>query len=241
VFSRRWLDGAVRRRFSGHDSDFTRHNVYTQDTSLQSRAQRTLQPLPRIWTDSIEAHRQAVRDATLDATASLVAEHGLRSVTMAQVAQAAGIGRATLYKYFPDLDAILVAWHERQIASHLAEFAQVRDGAGTSHKRLEAALQRYAEVQRNHHGSELAALLHSGEHVTRAQQHLHGLLAALLVDAAADGTVRDDVPPDELASYCLSALTAAAGVSSKAARDRLVQVTLAGLGPRVDGQAAQRH
>ena len=112
--------------------------------------------VPRLWTDSIEAHRQAVRDATLDATASLVARNGLRSVTMAQIAEAAGIGRATLYKYFPDVDAILVAWHERQIASHLASFAALRDSPGSPRERLEAALQRYAEIQHQHHGSELA-------------------------------------------------------------------------------------
>ncbi len=44
-----------------------------------------------------KAHRRAVRDATLHATAALVAEHGLLSVTMSQIAEATGIGRATLY------------------------------------------------------------------------------------------------------------------------------------------------
>jgi AcrR family transcriptional regulator len=47
-----------------------------------------------------------VRDAIVEATATLVARDGLRAVTMAQVAQQAGIGRATLYKYFPSVEAI---------------------------------------------------------------------------------------------------------------------------------------
>ena len=76
--------------------------------------------VPRLWDETIEAHRRAVRGATLDTTAALVAEHGLASVTMSQIAAETGIGRATLYKYFPDVDAILVAWHERQVAEHLA-------------------------------------------------------------------------------------------------------------------------
>ncbi len=54
-----------------------------------------------------------MQDAALDATAALVAERGLRSVTMSQIAAQSGIGRATLYKYFPDVEAILLAWHER--------------------------------------------------------------------------------------------------------------------------------
>ncbi len=59
--------------------------------------------MPRIWSETIAAHRDAVRDATLDATAALVAEHGLTGVTMSQIAKESGIGRATLYKYFPDI------------------------------------------------------------------------------------------------------------------------------------------
>ena len=53
--------------------------------------------VPKLWTETIEEHRRAVHDATLDTTAALVHEHGLPSVTMSQIAAAAGIGRATLY------------------------------------------------------------------------------------------------------------------------------------------------
>ena len=55
--------------------------------------------MPKLWTDTIQAHRREVRDAVLDATAALVGEHGLRAVTMSQIANKIGIGRATLYKY----------------------------------------------------------------------------------------------------------------------------------------------
>src|SRR6266571_497687 len=86
--------------------------------------------VPKLWNETIEEHRRAVREATLDTTAALVEEHGLRSVTMSRIAEETGIGRATLYKYFPDVDAILLAWHERQIAHHLQLLADVRDQAG---------------------------------------------------------------------------------------------------------------
>jgi len=82
--------------------------------------------VPRLWNDTIETHRAAVREATLDTTAALVAEHGLRSVTMSQIAQETGIARATLYKYFSDVEAILLAWHERQITGHLEQLGQRR-------------------------------------------------------------------------------------------------------------------
>lgn len=49
-----------------------------------------------------------------DTTAALVAEQGLTSVTMSRIAKESGIGLATLYKYFPDVESILLAWHERR-------------------------------------------------------------------------------------------------------------------------------
>jgi AcrR family transcriptional regulator len=188
-------------------------------------------PVPKLWNETIEAHRRAVRDTTLDTTAALVAQRGLRSVTMSQIAEETGIGRATLYKYFPDVEAILVAWHERHISGHLEQLARLRDEAGAPGDRLKAVLEAYALIRHEHHGSDLAVLLHQGEHVARAQAHLRHFIRDLLREAADIGDVRDDIAPDELANYCLHALTAANTLASKAAVRRLVAVTLAGLRP----------
>jgi AcrR family transcriptional regulator len=199
--------------------------------------------VPKLWNETIEAHRREVRAAILDTTAALIAEHGPLSVTMSQIAERTGIGRATLYKYFPDVEAILLAWHERQITGHLAQLVEARDRAGDGGKRLEAVLEAYAHIHRAHHGPgthhhehhrtspELAALLHRGAHVARAHQQLHEMIRDLVVEAVQSGGVRDDVSPDELASYCLHALQAASSLPSTAAVRRLVAITLAGLRP----------
>jgi AcrR family transcriptional regulator len=134
--------------------------------------------VPRLWDETIEAHRRTVRDATLDTTAALVAEHGLASVTMSQIAAGTGIPRATLYKYFPDVEAIPVAWHERQVAEHLDQLAEVRDQAGHAGERLQAVLEAHALIVHEHHGSELTALLHRGAHVARAKQQMVGRWSA---------------------------------------------------------------
>ena len=188
--------------------------------------------MPKLWDETIEAHRRAVRDATLDATAALVAEHGLASVTMSQIAEQTGIGRATLYKYFSDVEAILVAWHERQISGHLDQLAQIRDQASDPSQQLRAVLEAYALILHEHHGSELAALLHQGAHVAQAQQHLNDFIRELLTEAAMTGDVRNDVASNELASYCLHAMTTASSLPSKAAVRRLVMVIQDGLKPR---------
>jgi AcrR family transcriptional regulator len=208
--------------------------VYLPESDCQPSVVLYAPFVPKLWNDTIEAHRAAVRDATLDTAAALVGKHGLRSVTMSEIAEQTGIGRATLYKYFPDVEAILFAWHEREIGGHLAQLADARDQATDAGRRLEAVLEAYAlisQASHGHHDAELAASLHRDEHVARAEQQLHGMIRDLLVETAAAGAVRDDIVADELATFCLHALAAASTLPSKAAVRRLVTVTLAGLRP----------
>ena len=216
-----------------------RHNVYdkTQRT-VTDRAYPSR--VPKLWEETIDAHRRSVRDAILGAASTLVAERGLRSVTMAQIAERTGIGRATLYKYFPDVDAMLLAWHERQVSAHLDDLTRLRDEHRDAGDALAAVLEAYARMHYElaaHHGAgrglepgaDIAALLHRGEHVARAERHLRDFMRDLIGQAAQAGAVRDDLPAHELAGYCLHSLTAAATLPSKAAVERLVRVTLAGL------------
>jgi AcrR family transcriptional regulator len=190
--------------------------------------------VPKLWNETMEAHRKEVREAILRTTAALVSEHGLRSVTMSQIAVETGIGRATLYKYFKDVEAILLAWHERQTSGHLEQLAEIRDRAGDAGARLEAVLEAYAFIShetRGHHDSELAAFLHRDEHLAGARQHLVEMIRDLVAEGARAGDIRDDVAPDELASYCMHALSAAGDLPSTEAVHRLVTVTVAGLQP----------
>ena len=189
--------------------------------------------MPRLWNETIDQHRREVREAILETTVRLVSEHGLLSVTMSQIAEETGIGRATLYKYFPDVEAILREWHQEQITRHLAELADARDHAGPG-DRLRAVLETYALIShesRGHGDNELATLLHRDEHVAVAESHLRDMIRDLLSEAVDTSEVRDDITPGELTNYCLHALTAANSLPSKAAVRRLVDITLAGLRP----------
>jgi AcrR family transcriptional regulator len=212
--------------------------------------------VPKLWTETIETHRREVHAAILDTAAALVAEHGIASVTMSQIAEETGIGRATLYKYFPDVEAILVAWHDQHVDRHLEYLTEIRDRSNDAGERIEAVLEAYALISyersqkhagatgtphvhrgdhtgrsHKHHGSEIGALVHRDEHVRRKQRRLNDFFRELLADGAKSGDVRDDIATEELASYCVHALGAAGSLRSKPAVRRLVAVTLAGLRP----------
>jgi AcrR family transcriptional regulator len=224
--------------FRDHDAKLSRQIVSVNTICIEVAVAYT-GIVPKLWTDTIDAHRREVREAILDTTMALAAQHGLLSVTMSQIAERTGIGRATLYKYFPDVQSVVLAWHDRQVSNHLELLLQVRDQAKGHEKRLEAVLTAYAHIHqqramhlRHHdHGTELATFLHRDEHIAGAQKHVHDLVRDLLTDVAAKGGVRDDVPVDELAAYCVHALDAAGDLHSKAAVHRLVAVVLAGVRP----------
>jgi AcrR family transcriptional regulator len=190
--------------------------------------------MPRLWTETIEAHRREVGDAILDTTVDLVVKHGLRGVTMSQIAEAAGIGRATLYKYFKDVESILVRWHEKHVGQHLDELVRLEQSQGRAIDRLRMVLSRLAAIESGRDHGALGMLLHQGEHATRVERHLQNLVRHLIEEAGKVGDVRDDVPASELSQYCLNALAAAGRLSSRPALRRLVDVVLAGLGAPLD-------
>ena len=212
--------------------------------------------MPRLWTRTIESHRREVRDAITDATTKLVATRGLASVTMAEIAKQTGIGRATLYKYFDDVETILVAAHERHVEHHLQELSAARDRSNDRRERLEAVLRTYARIsyersrahtedaehsrghQRSgshrhtdaaHHrvvDADVAALVHRTQHVDVIQRRLTALFREVIRDAAKAGLVRTDVPAEELAAFCIASLGSAARLSTPTAVDRRVALTL---------------
>lgn len=185
--------------------------------------------VPKLWQDTIGAHREHVREAILDASAELAGAHGPLSLTMSQIAEATGIGRATLYKYFPDVESILVAWHERHVQDHLERLRKIADKPGHAIARLEGVLEEYARsVHRTHH-RDFGAVLHRHADMAGPQRQLAELLERLIDESAQEGRVRSDVPARELATYCVHALAASRHLRGSGASRRLVDVTLDGL------------
>ena len=185
--------------------------------------------------ESVETHRRDTREAILSATAAVVAEHGLQAVTTARIAAKAGIAEARLCRYFPDLDAVLRAWHERQIANHLGYLDDVGSQSGAVTERLDAVLRAYAAVVHQthvHRTTDRGKSLHREEELVHARQHLHGLVRDLLAEGARGGDIRADRTPDELAEQCLRTLSAAGAHSSAVAIRHLVAATLAGVQDR---------
>jgi hypothetical protein len=101
---------------------------------------------------------------------------------------------------------------------------------------MPSAVPAVSEGARHGHDTDLHALVHQDRHLKGIEHQLRGFLRDLVGEAAKTGHVRADIPPDELASYCLHAVSAAANAPSKPAVQRLVDLTLAGLRPTQDSR-----
>lgn len=196
-----------------------------QDVSGRDKAYG--QGVPKLWKDTVEAHRRDVRAAILDAAWTLAQELGVRGVTMGLVADNAGISRATLYKYFAGIEEILLAAHEDHVARHLAALAAARSNAASPQEALLAMLSGYAQIcfHRDRAASaEMHGLLHAGVQHARNQSAVHDLFAQAIRDTQAVAQVRSDQGARELASFAVSALDAAATASNEPDLERLVRL-----------------
>jgi AcrR family transcriptional regulator len=164
------------------------------------------------WDHTVDEHRTAQREAITAAAWALAQQHGPFAVTMSQVAEAAGVSRPTLYKYFPDVEAMLTAHHRKHVDAHVAELAAIVNGPGASSERLERLVVAYAEIchHRGRHGSaEVDRLVHSPFELDAAESQLVDLFARAIRET---DTRRDDLSPRARAAFAVRALAAAADV-----------------------------
>lgn len=103
------------------------------------------------------------------------------------MARRARIGRATLYKHFNNVEGILLAWHEREVEKHLHQLVTAHSQPGSPIEKLFQVLHAYAAAVQHQHQSRLATLLHRGDVVGRAHQHLRHFIATLIAEGVAAG------------------------------------------------------
>ena len=219
------------------DVEGTRQSVFSTGQYVADQDNLYDGLVPKLWQESIDGHRRAVRDAITEAAWRLAQEYGPFALTMSQVAKAAGIGRATLYKYFPDVESILIAHHARHVEGHLRALEKLRAGSAPVSSRLVAVIRTYASIcfQRARHSSpDVSTLVHEAPEVTDAERRLRSVFAELIAEAAFEALVRTDVGSEELAKYCLHALPAAGQAADLDQVARLVRLVLDGLGCSLD-------
>src|SRR5690349_6080051 len=114
-----------------------------ETVSVMSQTNRLPQVEPR------QKRAMRTREALLEAVERLVAAEGPAAVTTTRLAAETGISVGTIYRYFADREALLLAAYDATVARIVAVCAEVLDGLPLDVPAVEAArmlLVRYLEA-----------------------------------------------------------------------------------------------
>ncbi|WP_216900665.1 TetR/AcrR family transcriptional regulator [Nocardia alni] len=139
--------------------------------------------------------RDRTEAAILDAAAEVLAARG-PAASMSEIATAAGLGRATLYRYFPTREALLAGLLDATIADLIARIADAELDTLPVDEALARLVRGFLTV-----GTKYTALLQPGnmpEKSVEVESQLTEPIRALLIRGIAEGALRPDVSPDLL-------------------------------------------
>ncbi|SHW55388.1 TetR family transcriptional regulator [Mycobacteroides abscessus subsp. abscessus] len=149
--------------------------------------------------------RDSLDARIIDAAADCVIAFGVDRVTLAEIARRAGVSRPTVYRRWPDTQAILAALLTARITNSLNEVAV----AGTDREAIVKRMVGMAERLRDDEvimsvlsSAPALAMVYISQRMGTSQQILLEVLAGALATAQTDGSVRPG-DPRQLAAMCL--------------------------------------
>ncbi len=148
------------------------------------------------------AENLAVRDRTLGAlltAASLVFTEKGASASMSEIAEAAGVGRATLYRYFPTRESMVATLFEAAIAEAATKIGSLR----LDDMEIQAALESLAAVMLAL-AHRYTLLLQDEPHIAhkhRARETIGPPLEKFFSNRIAAGEIRPGLSSESLAFY----------------------------------------
>jgi len=173
-----------------------------------------------------DSKTKPVRERLLDAAEGCLEQFGPQKTSMEDVARAAGMSRATVYRYFENRDALLLGVASRQSSAlaaeainYLAQFNTISDWM------VEGLLFTLREIP---HRPVFASLVTSLD--SRASGSLFlgstglvqigvNVLQPIFANAKAQGLLRDDVDPEMLVEWLLRMLWTYLNAPSQVATD----------------------
>ncbi|NLF05964.1 MAG: TetR/AcrR family transcriptional regulator [Actinomycetales bacterium] len=83
--------------------------------------------MPKIIGGSIQEHRAQTRHKLYTALSTLMAERGFDSITLADIAGRADVGRTAVYNHFADKDALLLGFIAHETEQYVATLTRALD------------------------------------------------------------------------------------------------------------------
>ncbi|MFE3228030.1 TetR/AcrR family transcriptional regulator [Nocardia sp. NPDC059228] len=185
-------------------------------------------------TAELRADARSNRDQILTAAQQVFREQGV-SVSMKDIADAAGVGVGTLYRRFPDRGALITAAAHSYLSA-LADLAATADRESpTAWQALTRILRECAELRLGALAAAVEPTLHadikSDPALTEVRTTITDRIADLTARAHTEGALRRDVTPEDIARLMTLQIYAAPTEPYPAAINRVLDLLLDGLRP----------
>jgi AcrR family transcriptional regulator len=124
------------------------------------------------------AARQHTQERLLDAALVAVARHGLAKLAMADVSARAGVSRGTAYRYFPNVETLLLELGRREAARFERRVWEALERTPPGPERLKVVLEYAVRLARDHPLVERLPETDPGFVLVALRERFPGLLAS---------------------------------------------------------------
>jgi AcrR family transcriptional regulator len=175
------------------------------------------------------------REALLSQAAELIAEHG-PAVALDEIARAAGVGNATLYRHFPDRAALLRAIAVQVIAAAVAAAEQALAEETGSFEALARYMHEVLRVRVAWVMPAIAGALEPGDaELAALRGRSVAAFTTLINNARRDGVIREDITFGDISQLLIRLARPLPPGHDRAVQDGVAQrhlaIMLAGLRP----------
>ena len=178
--------------------------------------------------ESVRSDARRNREKLLEVATAAFAAAGGRPVSLESIARDAGVGIGTLYRHFPNREALVEAIYRTELAEVAAAAGQLlkRHPPKTALRRW---MDRYASFVAAKRGmaESLHAMFDSGAmQASQTRDSIAGAVDLLLQAGARDGSLRADVQADDVVSSLIGIFLAS---GSPEQTSRLLDLLVAGI------------
>ncbi len=157
--------------------------------------------------DRRERRKEQTRHTIISTTLELFRKQGIESTSMEQIAEESDIAKATLYKYFPNKEAIAAAYMHEAVRQKIAETDRLITENADTRSRLLALLTKLSEWNEENrdivklHASARFQDLLSGRIENNRLSGLEYVLTRIFEVGQDTGELRQDLSAQKLALY----------------------------------------
>lgn len=157
--------------------------------------------MPKIDAGTLTEHRSQVRAKLFSALSRLMHERGFESITMANIAQEAEVGRTAVYNHFADKEMLLLAFVNHETQQYMVQLKNALEGITDPVEKLRVYVRKQAALSSVFHmppGASYHSIL-SRDALRRMGEHAR-VVSEVLQSIIEDGVTSGAFPPQDMPS-----------------------------------------